>query len=273
MTGTIEHGHALEEAGEELASGPPSRLKGLGAGAPLFPLLILFGLNLVDEFDRAAFSALLPEIRDAFDLSDAGIQSVGGIAGLLTLLAALPMGILADRFSRVKLSIIAAALWGACSVLTGVVPALWLLFLVRFGAGLGRIINEAVHPSLIADYYPAEAHPKAFGFHRTANSLGNIAGPIAGFIAVGWLGSEVDPAWRAPFIILAIPTVALLLQALRLNEPQRGQSIDADLAAAVANDDPISFGESRRQLSAVKTLRRFWLGAFLLGIGLFPIGN
>src|SRR5688572_18792425 len=38
-------------------------------GAAAFPLLILFGLNAVDELDRAAFTLLLPEIRDHFDLT------------------------------------------------------------------------------------------------------------------------------------------------------------------------------------------------------------
>ena len=35
-------------------------------GAAAMPLLILFGLNAVDELDRTAFAVLLPEIRDEF---------------------------------------------------------------------------------------------------------------------------------------------------------------------------------------------------------------
>ncbi|HVM09887.1 MAG TPA: MFS transporter [Acidimicrobiales bacterium] len=262
----IEHSHSLEEAEEELRSAPPRGLKGIGGGAPMLPLVVLFGLNFVDEFDRVAFGAVISEIRDAFGLSDAGIQQVAGLAGLATLLLSLPMGIIGDRISRVKLSIGAAVLWGVCAVLTGIVPATFLLFLVRFGAGLGRIINEVVHPSLLSDYYPREAHPRVFGLHRTANSLGAIAGPIAGGIAV-WI------AWQASFVILAIPTAIFLILALRLREPNRGESIDKDLAAAVAQDEAISFGEARRQLSSSRTLKRFWLGAFLLGVGAFQIGN
>ena len=37
-------------------------------GAPLFPLIVLFGLNAVDELDRTAFNVLTPEIRDHFNL-------------------------------------------------------------------------------------------------------------------------------------------------------------------------------------------------------------
>ena len=258
----------LDSAEDELSSSPaaPRGLKGLGGGAPLLPLIVLFGLNFVDEFDRVAFGAVISEIRDDFGLSDAGIQQVAGLAGLATLLLSLPLGFVGDRFNRVRLSIVAAGLWGTCAVLTGVVPATFLLFLVRFGSGLGRIINEVVHPSLLSDYYPREAQPKVFGLHRAANSLGAIAGPIAGAIAI-WI------AWEASFVLLALPTVVFLVMALRLREPNRGESIDAQLAAAVAEDEPISFGEARRQLASAKTLRRFWLGAFLLGVGAFQIGN
>ena len=43
-----------------------------GAG-PVFPLLVLFGLNAVDELDRTAFSVLLPEIREEFGLNLTGV--------------------------------------------------------------------------------------------------------------------------------------------------------------------------------------------------------
>ena len=47
-------------------------------GAPAFPLVVLFGLNAVDQLDRAAFNVLLPNIRDSFglDLSEILLLSV-----------------------------------------------------------------------------------------------------------------------------------------------------------------------------------------------------
>ena len=248
---------------------PPalSRLSRITGGASAVPLTVLFGLNLVDEFDRAAFSTLLPNIRDAFDLSDQAIQNVLIIPLVFTLLASLPIGIVADRMNRVRICIAAAALWGGCAVLTGIVPALALLYLVRFGAGLGRIINEVVHPSLLGDYYPRESHPNVFGVHRSANALGNVAGPVAGIVAAAIV-------WEAAFFLLAIPTVVLLVAAfVRLREPQRGATIDEDLAAAAADEAHTPFGEARRQLFAIATLRRLWLGAFLFGIGTLSIGG
>ena len=235
-------------------------LTALVGGASLVPLAVLFTLNFVDEFDRVAFAALAPEIRDAFNLSDEGISTLRAVASVLALFAALPIGILADRFNRVRISIIAGVAWGVAAVLTGVVPALFLLYLVRFFSGVGRISNESVHPSLLADYYPREAHPRVFGLHRLANAIAPVAGVIAGYVGATF-------GWQTAFFVLAAPTAAALFVAARLREPARGESIDAELAIAQAGDDPVSYGEARRQLFAVPTLRRLWVGAFFFGLG------
>ena len=243
-----------------------SRLALLTGGASVLPLAVLFGLNFVDEFDRVAFAALTPEIRDAFDLSDTGIQAVGLVSLVVSLLGALPVGIVSDRFHRIRICVGAAVLWGICAALTGVVPAVWMLVAVRLGSGIGRIINEVVHPSLLGDYYAPEHHAKVFGAHRFANSIGALAGPLAGVIAAAI-------AWEAAFFILSIPTALLLGAALRLREPLRGESIDAELAAEAATEKHVPYGEARRQLFGVPTLRRLWVGAFFLGIGALPVGQ
>ncbi len=241
-------------------------LKKATAGYSLLPLGLLFTLNFVDEFDRIAFAALTPEIRDAFDLSDTGITAVAAVTSVFALLAALPLGILADRFNRVKISIAAGFLWGIAAVATGLVWAVPLLYLVRFLSGVGRITNEVVHPSLLSDYYPAKSHPQVYGTHRLANAAAPIAGPIAGVIA----GAV---SWEAAFFVLAIPTAFALVGSFRLREPNRGESVDADLAAAQAEKAPVSFVEARKQLFAIPTLKRFYWGAFFFGIGTIQLGT
>ena len=39
---------------------------GIVGGGAAYPLVVLFGLNMVDELDRTAFGVLLPEIRRDF---------------------------------------------------------------------------------------------------------------------------------------------------------------------------------------------------------------
>ena len=59
---------------------PMRYLRDASLGYPLFPLVTLFGLNAVDELDRAAFGILLPEIRDHFGL-DLGTNKSCLLAG------------------------------------------------------------------------------------------------------------------------------------------------------------------------------------------------
>ncbi|HEX9888098.1 MAG TPA: MFS transporter, partial [Nitriliruptorales bacterium] len=241
------------------------RLERVTRGAPVGPLLVLAALNLVDEFDRLAFATLTPEIRDAFGLSDLGIVTIGVVAGAFVVATAVPMGAITDRVNRVRLAAASALLWGSMSVLTGLVPTVALLFVVRLLSGLGRTANEVVHPSLLTDYYAAPAHPRVFLIHRLANPVGLISALFAGLIGA-WLG------WQWAFFLLSIPTFLLLTGLLRLREPIRGQTVDAELAAAAETaGDRVPVGEARRQLFAIRSLKRTWISSFLVGIGAINI--
>jgi branched-chain amino acid transport system ATP-binding protein len=243
-----------------------ARLDAATGGAAVGPLLVLFLLNLVDEFDRIAFGTLTPEIRDAFDLSDGAIVAVGSVAAVVALVGALPIGVLADRRDRTRLVRWAGFGWAAMAVLTGVAPVLAVLVVARIGAGLAHITGEPLHSSLLGDYYEPVRHPRVFGIHRLANPIAAaIAVPI-GLAATVW-------GWRPTFLLLAAPTAVLAVAAGRLREPRRGESIDAELAALVADDDPVPFAEARRQLFAVNTLRRLWFASFFLGLAIIPIGQ
>jgi ABC-type branched-subunit amino acid transport system ATPase component/predicted MFS family arabinose efflux permease len=243
-----------------------NRLAALTGGASATPLLILFAFNLVDEFDRVAFAVLTPEIRDEFGLSDRGVVAIASIAGVTALLAALPIGVLADRFRRVRMAGIGAATWGGMTVLTALSPAVWILTLARMGAGIGRVVNEPVHASLLTDYYEPQHHPRIFALHRLANPIG-----LGSALIIGFLGTMFD--WRFVFLALCVPTFLLLPALLRLREPVRGESVDAELAEKAAAAGSVPFGEARRQLFAIRTLRRVWIAFPVLGIAVISMAQ
>ncbi|TAL22599.1 MAG: MFS transporter [Frankiales bacterium] len=240
------------------------RLAAITGGASATPLLILFAFNLVDEFDRVAFGVLTPEIRDTFGLSDSGIVAIASIAGVTALLAALPIGVLADRFRRVRMAGLGAGVWGGMTIVTALSPVAWVLTAARMGAGIGRVVNEPVHASLLTDYYEPEHHPKVFAFHRLANPIG-----LASALVIGVLGSMWD--WRLVFVALSIPTFLLLPALFRLREPLRGESVDPETASRAAAAGSVPFGEARRQLFAIRTLRRVWVAFPVLGIAVISM--
>lgn len=234
------------EAGVSAKPTLAARLAALGGGAPLVPLLILFGLNAVDELDRSAFGLLLPEIRDHFGLNLRGVTTLSAAIIPAGLLFALPIARWADRRRRAPIAIVGAATWAVFSILTGLAATVFILGATRIGAGLGRAVNGPIHPSLLADYYPPTVRAKVFSAHRVANPVGQFAAPlIAGFVAAA-------VGWRVPFIVLALPTLLLLLFALaKLREPERtGERL-------VPGD--VRFLAAFRSLWGVRTLRRLWM--------------
>src|SRR4051794_3020128 len=225
----------------------------------LFPLFVLLGLAAVERLDAVAFGVLSPEIRDAFHLSNAGFDSIVGLTAAVPILMALPVGYLGDRFNRVRITQIAGFIWGLTAILTGLAPVIGILIVARLIGGVGLLVNEPIHPSLLADYYPPQEQPRVQGIHRLGAVLGLIGGPLAGLL-VGTLGWS----WRGAFIVLAIPTFVLVALVGRMREPRRGASVGA---AETGEEETVSIGEAFRRLQAIRSLKRTWAAAFMFGAG------
>jgi len=238
-------------------------------GAPVFPLAVLFGLNAVDELDRAAFAVLLPNIRDHFGLSDAAALALVGATTIAIVLVELPLALLADRKNRVRIATIGAALWSLFSVGTGLAASVLMLAAMRIGAGGGKAVVTPTHSSLLADYYEPAARVKVFSAHRLASSAGQIAGPVLAGLVAALL------SWRAPFVLFALPTAVLVVAAARLREPVRGaherRAVGADDTTAALEEPPEGPLATMRVLARVRSVRRIWVAAPFLGIALFGV--
>ncbi len=240
-------------------------------GAPAFPLFVLFGLNAVDELDRSAFAVLLPDIRDHFDLSNAGALRIVSLTTIAVLLIEVPLSFYCDRGNRVRIATIGAAIWALFSVGTGAAVTVGMLVAARIGAGGGRAVVTPTHSSLLADYYAPASRVKVFSVHRQANSVGQILGPLVGGVLALHFG------FRAPFFVFAVPTIVFVLLALRLREPVRGyherRAAGADEATALVAEAPERPWATMKVLSRVRTIRRIWLAVPFLAVALFGVPN
>jgi branched-chain amino acid transport system ATP-binding protein len=239
-------------------------------GAAAYPLVVLFGLNAVDELDRTAFGVLLPEIRDEFGLSLQGVLTLIAVVSVGALALQVPIAALADRTNRVRLAWIGAAAWAGFSFMTGLAATIWLLAVARAGSAIGKATVDPTHNALISDYYPPELRPRVFSIHRAANVTGQIVGPAtAGLLAAAF-------GWRVPFLLFALPTLVFVVLAWRLREPLRGaherRLAGASPAAVGVEEARPSFAEGWRLVWRIPTLRRIWwslpfLAASLIGFG------
>jgi len=216
-------------------------VEGLGP-VGIFPLAVLLGLSTVERFDAFAFGVLAPEIRHTFHLSNAGFLSIVSLTAALPILLSVPIGYLGDRLHRVRITQVAGAVWGITAILTGLAPAVFVLVLARMLGGAGLLVNESVHPSLLADYYPPTGLPRVMGIHRQAFVLGAFGSPIAGVLTTLF-------GWRTAFVILALPTFLLVLIARWMREPARGATL---AVPPPPGDDKVGWAEAFRRLRSIR---------------------
>ena len=180
---------------------PMEWLRGVCGGESAFPLVVLFGLNAVDELDRTAFAILLPNIRDHFNLDNTKVLSLVALASVASLALQVPIAQFADRSKRVPLAIGGAMVWAFFSGMTGLATGVVILTIARSGSSIGKAVIDPTHNSLLADYYPIETRSKVFSTHRAANAIGAFVGPLV----AGLLAYSFD--WRVPFIVFVVPRV------------------------------------------------------------------
>ena len=227
----------------------------------IWPLLVLVGLAGVQNFDVMAFGVLSPDIRHTFGLSNAGIDAVASLTAAVPIAFSVFLGYLGDRTNRIRLTTCAAVVFGAMAVLTGLAPALAILAIARIVGGTGFLSSETIYPSLLSDYYPPKILGSVFGAYR----FGAVGLALLGAALAGVLGSVVG--WRATYVLLALPTFALVIVALALlKEPPRG----ATQGLSASSERQGTIGESFRRVRAIRTLRRIWVSAFLFGAGTVP---
>tara|TARA_B100001245_G_scaffold226304_1_gene201653 strand:- start:1134 stop:4037 length:2904 start_codon:yes stop_codon:yes gene_type:complete len=248
----------------------PSIMRKIAGEGPIGALLIIFGLNAVDELDRSAFAILAPEIRDEFQLGFTGLLTFIAFVVAFSLSLQVPIAALADRAPRVRLALIGATLWACFSFGTGLAAGVITLAVARSGSAIGKAVNDPTHNSLIADWFAPKDRPRAYAFHRAANAVGATVGPLlAGFTAYYW-------GWRTPFLLFAVPTLLVVVMGLKLREPIRGSHerrlAGGDALAAATEEAPPSISEAWRMCWKIESLRRIFaatpfLAASLLGFG------
>ncbi len=252
------------------------RLASFGAGASLFPLTILFSIELLDQATQSAFNVLTPNVRDAFHLTNAGILLIVAIAGAAALAFTLPVAVLADRTNRVRIALIGAIVGAAFSIALGASQTVVVAAVMLAGVSMGQAVIFPTHNSLLADYYPVPARPRIYSAHRSGISLGAILGVLLG------AGLAALFSWRAPFFVFPVPIAVVVLVGLRLHEPPRGRHEQLELseqmlasergepaplgdapapavAVEVPVDAPPSLGEAWRTVWKIGVLRRIFI--------------
>jgi ABC-type branched-subunit amino acid transport system ATPase component/predicted MFS family arabinose efflux permease len=227
------------------------------------PVLVLMAVATLERFGNQAVSVLLPNIRDAFHISNNTAITAATLTTVLPALLSPFAGYVSDRVDRIRFAQAATLMVGIVAVALGLAPWFWLFVVLLLLSGLGLLVNFPTHSSLITDYYPPRALGTTFTFYLFATTaIGVIAGPIGGGIAQVW-------SWRGAFLVLGAPALVGVWMLGRLSDPGRGASIGLTLE----REERTSFWEGFRRVKAVRSLRRTWWAAAFFGGGVVAFLN
>jgi MFS family permease len=221
---------------------------------------ILFLVCFLNLADRTVFSVLAPLIRVDLKLSDSQIGMLQGLAfALLYGGLGIPVGWLAERYSRVKIIALATAFWSAATALSGVATNFTQMLVTRVGVGMGEAGFTAPTSSLVADHFPRERRASGMAMIMLGLPIGAMVGAlVAGVIAQHW-------GWRAVFFAFGIPGLLVALTTwLGLTEPPRGL-VDG---AAARRGPPPPLRVIFAHLWSVRSLRWIVIGGSICSIGI-----
>jgi predicted MFS family arabinose efflux permease len=113
---------------------------GSRAKGATFALLVLFGINLLNFFDRQIPGALGEPIRKDFHLNDTALGLLGTVFTLIYAAVGLPLGRLSDRWYRTRLIALGTAFWSLLTGASGLAQTYAQMFVSRLGVGIGEAI-------------------------------------------------------------------------------------------------------------------------------------
>ncbi|MBV9510997.1 MAG: MFS transporter [Caulobacteraceae bacterium] len=205
------------------------------AWATLSIYLVLYAVAFLD---RQVATLLVAPIKADLHVSDSQIGLFQGFAFVgFYVLFALPLGWLADRFSRRLIVFLGITVWSASVIAAGLSRTFNQLLCARFGIGAGEAALAPAANSALSDLFPRERLSAAMAVFSVGAIVGGGISLVLGGLIVGAANARgpflapviglVKP-WQMVFFAAGVPGLLLGLLIWLAQEPERrGRSADA----------------------------------------------
>ncbi|MEC9240602.1 MAG: MFS transporter [Pseudomonadota bacterium] len=257
----------------------------VGSGYASYATGVLLLVYVFNFIDRQIISILAEEIKADLGISDAQIGFLYGTAfAVFYAIFGLPLGKLADSWTRKNLISIGLAFWSLMTALSGTARSFTSLAAYRIGVGIGESSATPAAFSMLSDYFPPRVRATVLSIYSSGGYIGlGIGIFLGGWIVDGWNSAYPDPtlaplglkAWHVAYLVVGVPGLLMAAWVFTLREPVRGQS-----EGIVSETNPHPFREVWSELMAVlppftlltlvrsgsgiRGIRRNLLGAFLI---------
>jgi predicted MFS family arabinose efflux permease len=184
----------------------------------ILAVLVLFGINLLNFYDRNAPGALVEPMRHEFSLSDTQIGLLGSAFIWIYAIVGIPFGRIADVWSRKKLLAFGVVLWTSLTAMAGFAQSFSFLLFTRLGVGVGEAVCAPTGTSWLGDLFPAAKRARVLAVFM-------LAVPIGGAMSYFFSGPIAQAfGWRMAMVVAAAPALLLVPLLFLLSEPARGAS-------------------------------------------------
>jgi sugar porter (SP) family MFS transporter len=189
-------------------------------------------------FDTAVINGAVLAIRDSFRIGPGLTGFVVASALLGCAVGAWLAGRLADRIGRIRVMVLAAALFLISAIGSGLAFSPGDLTLWRIIGGLGVGAASVIAPAYIAEIAPASIRGRLGSLQQLAIVSGIFVALLSDYFLATSAGSATSSlwfglaAWRWMFITLAVPALAYGILALQIPESPRylmfrGRTVEA----------------------------------------------
>jgi MFS family permease len=179
-------------------------------------LAVLIAVNVLNFYDRHVIGALTEPIRKEFALSDSQVGLIGSAFIWLYAIVGLPLGRVADSWSRRKLLASGMLVWTALTGVAAIAANYTMLLFSRLGFAVGEAVVAPAATSWIGDLFPAAGRSRPL-------ALFMLGVPVGGALSYFFSGPMAQAyGWRAAMVLAAAPALILIPLLLRLSEPVRG---------------------------------------------------
>lgn len=190
--------------------------------------------------DRQILSLMVVPVRRDLGISDTQVSLLMGFSfAVFYTVCGIPLGRLADNWSRRWIVTLGLMFWSAATASCGLAQQYWQLFLGRIGVGIGEAALSPAAYSLIADSFPPERRATAISVYGMGIFLGSGIAYIVGGLVVGYASSQGDlilplvgatRPWQLVFFVLGGAGLAFAWCLLLIQEPTRHGAAHGSIA-------------------------------------------